>query len=40
MIHYSIHFEKYDWCVEVFIVLTNPNIKSILDSLYNLECPK
>lgn len=40
MIHYSIHFEKYNWCVEVFIILTNPNINSILDSLHNLECPK
>ena len=33
MIHYEVYFDKYHWSVEVFIVLSQPDIKSILSSV-------
>lgn len=40
MIHFDIIFEKYDWIVEVYIILENVNNKRILDSLDCMKCPE
>ena len=40
MIHFNIIFEKYDWIVEVYIILENANNKRILNSLDCMKCPE
>lgn len=40
MIHYSIHFEKYDWCIEVYLVLCQLREDTILNSLIQMDCPE
>lgn len=40
MIHFDIIFEKYDWIVEVYIILENVNNKRILYSLDCMKCPE
>lgn len=40
MIHFDIIFEKYDWIVEVYIILENANNKRILNSLDCMKCPE
>ena len=38
MIHYEIYFDKYDWSIEVFIVLSHPQIDRILRSVKSAGC--
>lgn len=38
MIHYNIHFTPYDWDVEVYVVLNNCYLDSIINSLK--DCPQ
>lgn len=33
MIHYEVHFDKYRWSVEVFIILSQPDIEEILSAV-------
>ena len=33
MIHYEVHFDKYRWSVEVFIILSQPNIEDIMSAV-------
>lgn len=40
MIHYKIVFEKYDWEVEVFIMLYSTDTKKIYKSLADMHCPE
>ena len=37
MIHYEVYFDKYKWSVEVFIILSEANINSILDSVRKIR---
>lgn len=38
MTHFKALFQKYDWDIEVCIIIENPNIQYILDKLKNLGC--
>ena len=38
MIHFRVLFEKYDWDIEVFIIIETPDIQYIIDRLQKLEC--
>lgn len=38
MIHYTVYFEKYNWEIEVYLILENANINQILDSLVKMNC--
>lgn len=40
MIHYSIFFEKYEWCVEVYMLLDTFDTRKIYKSLADLKCPE
>lgn len=40
MIHFKLYFEKFDWCIEVYIILVDANIKQILRSISKLDCPE
>ncbi len=40
MIHFDIIFEKYDWMVEVYIILEHANNERILNSLDCMKCPE
>lgn len=40
MIHYEVYFDKYNWSVEVYIILDRSNIDSILDSLLRIRPSK
>ena len=40
MIHYEVYFDKYRWSVEVFIILSKPDIKAIMDSVKQMEGSK
>ena len=40
MIHFDIIFEKYDWMVEVYIILEHANNERILNSLDYMKCPE
>ncbi len=33
MIHYEVYFDKYRWSVEVFIILSQPDITSIMNAV-------
>lgn len=33
MIHYEVHFDKYRWSVEVFIILSRPDIEEIISAV-------
>lgn len=33
MIHYEVYFDKYRWSVEVFIILSYPNIPEIMSAV-------
>ena len=33
MIHYEVYFDKYRWSVEVFIILSRPDIDEIMSSV-------
>lgn len=39
MIHFDINFKKYNWQVEVYIVLSEANIEKIIQSLTYMDCP-
>lgn len=38
MIHYNIHFKPYDWDIEIYIILNNCYINTIINSLE--DCPQ
>ena len=38
MIHYNIYFQPYDWNIEIYIVLNNCDVNTIINSLEN--CPQ
>lgn len=40
MIHFKICFEKYDWEVEIYIVLRQVRYGKIMKSLADLDCPE
>ena len=39
MTHFRVLFEKYDWDIEVCIIVENPNVQYILSRLEDLGCP-
>lgn len=39
MTHYRVLFERYDWDIEVCIIVENPNVQYILSRLKDLGCP-
>lgn len=39
MIHYKVLFNRYDWIIEIYIIVQNPNIQCIINRLENLGCP-
>ena len=39
MTHFRVLFEKYDWDIEVCIVVETPNVQYILSRLEDLGCP-
>lgn len=38
MIHFKVPFRKYDWDIEVFIIMEDENIQCILNKLKDLNC--
>lgn len=40
MIHFTITFEKYNWDIEVYIVINKANNNKILNSLKCMKCPQ
>lgn len=40
MIHFTIRFEKYDWEVEVIIMLYSTQVKKVYKSLADMRCPE
>lgn len=40
MIHYSIIFEKYEWTVEIYIILSGQTPGKVYKSLADLKCPE
>lgn len=38
MIHFELHLEKIDWCIECFITTDNSLLKEILEKLEDLGC--
>lgn len=40
MIHFQTDFENYNWNIEVYIILRNPDIECILYKLKRLNCPE
>ena len=39
MIHYKTKYHKYDWNIEVYIVINNVDVNSIQKSLEQMDCP-
>ena len=39
MIHFKTKYKKYDWCIEVYIVVKNVDVDSIQKSLELMDCP-
>ncbi len=39
MTHFGVFFEKYNWDIEVCIIIENPDIQYILNRLEDLGCP-
>ena len=38
MIHFITSFKKYDWDIEVFIIIETPDTQYIIDRLQELDC--
>jgi hypothetical protein len=38
MIHFKLHLEKIDWCIECFITTDDSLLKEILEKLEDLGC--
>lgn len=39
MIHFKTVYPKYDWCVEVFVVVNNVDVDIIQNTLEGMDCP-
>ena len=39
MIHYKTKYRKYDWDIEVYVVVKNVDVDSIQKSLEQMDCP-
>lgn len=40
MIHYEVYFDKYNWSIEVYIILSHIDRQSILDSVIKMGASK
>ncbi len=39
MIHYKTKYEKYNWTIEVFVVIKNVDVNFIQNTLEQMDCP-